>query len=53
MLAVLERSVLGKDRKEKVVKLAGQLTALRSQLDELVDHIEQEHKEVEAYSWSV
>lgn len=37
---------IGKDRKDKVVKLAGQLTALRSQLDELVDHIESEHKEI-------
>lgn len=37
---------IGKDRKDKVIKLADQLTNLRGQLDELVDHIESQHQEI-------
>lgn len=37
---------IGKDRKDKVIKLAVQLTNLRGQLDELVDHIESQHQEI-------
>ena len=35
---------IGQDRKDRVIKLADQLSNLRGQLDELVNHIESEHK---------